>query len=105
MELASLPPRRADGIVAIVALLAGTLATAVWLLPPTRGGRLARWALLVFAATAVLEFVVCAFADYLGDVSRHLYAFQALWDALLLANLTALACAARRRSPELQSWR
>ncbi len=84
------------GIVAVVALLAGSLATSVWLLPPTRRGRLARAALVLFVAVALLEFVVCSFADYLGDVSRHLYAFQGLWDALLLANLTALACAVRR---------
>jgi hypothetical protein len=55
------------------------------------------WCFVVFAAMAAAELFVCAFADYLGDVSRHLYAFQGLWDALLLANLTALACALLRR--------
>jgi hypothetical protein len=54
------------------------------------------WCFVVFAAVAAAEFFVCAFADYLGDVSRHLYAFQGLWDALLIANLTAIACAVFR---------
>jgi hypothetical protein len=84
------------GIVWVVALLAGSVATAVFLVPPTARGRRMAWCFVVFAAVAAAEFFVCAFADYLGDVSRHLYAFQGLWDALLLANLTAIACAVLR---------
>ena len=64
------------------------------------------WCLVVFAAMAAAELFVCTFGDYLGDVSRHLYAFQGLWDALLIANLAALAMAVRRRAdpaPDLAS--
>jgi hypothetical protein len=85
------------GIFWVGALLAGSVATAAFLVPPTARGRRMAWCFVVFAAMAAAELFVCAFADYLGDVSRHLYAFQGLWDALLLANLTAIACALLRR--------
>jgi hypothetical protein len=94
------------GILWIGLLLAGSVVTAAFLVPRTPRGRRMAWCLVVFAAMAAAELFVCTFGDYLGDVSRHLYAFQGLWDALLIANLAALAMAVRRRAdpaPDLAS--
>ncbi len=75
----------------IVLLLAGSLLTVLLLLPHTPRGRLLRWSVALFVTMAALEFFVCAFADYLGDVSRHLYVFQGMFDLLLLFDLTWIA--------------
>jgi hypothetical protein len=85
------------GLAWIAGLVAASLATAAWILPDSPHGRKVGRALVVLAAMAALEFFVCALADYLGDVSRHLYAFQAMWDVLLLGNLGAAAVALGRR--------
>ncbi len=53
--------------------------------------RLFREAMMVLVLLAVLEFLVCAFADRLADAPRHLFVFHALCDLLLSANLTWLA--------------
>jgi multidrug transporter EmrE-like cation transporter len=85
------------GIFWVAAAIAASYLTAFTLLPRTPRGRSIGWTLAVFATIAGVQFFVCAFGDYLGDVSRHLYAFQGLWDALLLANLAVLAFALSRR--------
>ena len=48
---------------------------------------------------AATEYVVCALADYLGDLGRHLYVFQALCDLILIADATWLAQLLARRAP------
>lgn len=62
--------------------------------------RLARVTLGIVLAMAVVEYVVCALADYLGDFSRHLYVFQALYDLVLIADIgwAIQSLAARSRS-------
>ena len=49
--------------------------------------RLARVTLGIVLVMAAVEYLVCALADYLGDFSRHLYVFQALFDLILIADL------------------
>jgi hypothetical protein len=65
-------------------------------------GRLVRVGIGVLLVMAGLEYVVCALADYLGDLGRHLYVFQALCDLVLIADAAWLVqrIATRpRRSP------
>lgn len=72
------------GILWIALLVAGNVVAAARFGLGMPGRRLFCDALLALCAMAMLEFLVCSFADYLGDVSRHLYVFQAMWDLLLI---------------------
>ncbi len=49
-------------------------------------GRSFRTALGALVIMATVEFFVCALADFLGDLPRHLYAFQAMFDLILIAD-------------------
>lgn len=60
--------------------------------------RLARAGLAALLGMAVLEFLVCALADYLGDLDRHLYVFQALFDLVLIADVVWLTQTLATRS-------
>jgi hypothetical protein len=80
------------GLVWIVLLFAASLVGTV------RGWKTSNWQsrlfrsgmlLLVFMGT--LEFTVCSLADYLGDLPRHLYVFQAIFDLILVADAAWLA--------------
>jgi hypothetical protein len=51
-----------------------------------RGGRRAREAIALLALMAVIEFLVCALADSLESVHRHLFTFHAMCDLLLIAD-------------------
>lgn len=99
------------GLLWIAVLLGGNLFAAARLLPKTTRGRLVRDAIAVLSVMAALEFFVCSMADYLGDVSRHLYTFQAMCDLLLLADLVWLAEAVGvegrqiAKSADGDSWR
>lgn len=53
--------------------------------------RLFRVALAVLVVMALLEFFVCAFADFLVDLPRHLYSFHAMADLVLMADLAWIA--------------
>jgi hypothetical protein len=68
-------------------LLAVALA---WRKAPPRG-RMFLFAVLVALVTAGLEFGVCAFADALDDLGRHLFVFHALCDLVLIADAAWLA--------------
>jgi hypothetical protein len=50
---------------------------------------------------AVVEYLVCALADDLGDLGRHLYLFEALCDLILVGDVAWLAhtLARRMRTP------
>ena len=61
----------------IVGLLGVNLAAAVRAGAKSR--RLLGAGVLALCTMAALEFGVCSMADYLDDVSRHLYVFQAMW--------------------------
>jgi len=80
------------GILWIALILAGNFAAAL-VLGGTEKGRLVGWTLGVVVAMAATEFLVCTFADYLGDVSRHLYVFQGFVDLLLVFDAGALVAA------------
>jgi hypothetical protein len=67
-----------------------TLCLFGWRRTPPRE-RLALTALGAVLVMAALEYLVCALADHLGDLPRHLYVFQALCDLVLIADLTWLA--------------
>ncbi len=75
-------------------LLAVALA---WPKAPPRG-RMFLFALLVALLTAGLEFGVCAFADALDDLGRHLFVFHALCDLVLIADVAWLAQALSERA-------
>ena len=81
----------AGGLLWVVLLLAFNGVAAFRLLPRTERGRLVRDVLAIVSLMAAVEFLVCSLADYLGDVSRHLYVFQAMCDLLLIADLVWLA--------------
>lgn len=53
--------------------------------------RLFRIALAGLLALALTEFLVCAFGDFLADLSRHLYSFHAMVDLILIADLAWIA--------------
>ena len=75
----------------LLLLLGGTVAAcAVGYRRATRRGRLFRDGLCLLVLLAVVEYLVCALADYLGDLGRHLYVFQALCDLILVANIAWL---------------
>ena len=79
----------AAGILSFLLLGNVTFAAATWRQSRHRG-RLLRLALLVFAGIAILEFVVCALADHLGDLARHLFVFHAICDLLVIADIAWL---------------
>jgi hypothetical protein len=56
----------------------------------TPRGRLALAMLVACLVTAALEFGVCAFADALDDLGRHLFVFHALVDLVLVADIAWL---------------
>jgi hypothetical protein len=95
---------RHGGLVWIVLLLGGNLAAASLYRPRTPKGALAGNALAILCVMAGVEFLVCSLADFLADVSRHLYVFQAMCDVLLIADLVWLAEAVGvRRRHEVKS--
>jgi len=85
------------GLIWIVALLGVNLVAAVRADAQSR--RLLRDGLVALCAMAALEFGVCSMADFLDDVSRHLYVFQAMWDLLLIIDLAWLARILSGRRP------
>lgn len=89
---------RADAC--LILLLGGSAAAcAAGYRHASRRGRLFREGLCLLALMAVLEYLVCALADYLGDLGRHLYVFQAICDLILVADAAWLvqSLASRRR--------
>jgi hypothetical protein len=52
--------------------------------------------ILVCLLLASLEFVVCALADSLDDLGRHLFVFDALFDLVLIADVAWMAQAVSR---------
>jgi len=88
------------GFLWLILLLGGNLAAAavVWL--RARGAaRLLPEAVAILCAMAAVEFGVCVFGDWLGDTARHLYAFHAMCDLLIAADVAwALDAALRRRA-------
>lgn len=89
-------------------LLGGNLvaAAAGWKASSHRG-RLVREAIAFFVVIAVVEFLVCALADGLADIGRHLFVFQAICDLLLVADAVwiaqLLAAAGKRRREPARS--
>ena len=59
--------------------------------------RLFRIAVTVLVIMATLEFLVCSLADYLGDVSRHLFTFHAMFDLIFLTAIAWIVEASGRR--------
>ncbi len=87
------------GLFWVFVLLFGNFvaATATW--RRSRGqARLFREAIIALCSMAVVEFFVCLLADYLGDLARHLYVFQAMCDLLIIADV---GWAAQAWRPEL----
>ena len=76
------------GLFWIVALLGVNLVAAVR--AGAQSQRLVRDGLVALCAMAALEFGVCSMADFLDDVSRHLYVFQAMWDVLVIIDVAWL---------------
>ncbi len=60
--------------------------------------RLFRISLAALVVMALMEFFVCAFADFLGDLPRHLYSFHAMADLILIADLVWIAERLSRRT-------
>jgi hypothetical protein len=89
------------GLFWIVALLGVNLAAAVRAGAKPGRRSLLRDGLIALCAMAALEFFVCSMADYLDDVSRHLYVFQAMFDLLLIIDAAWFAqiLYGRRRVP------
>jgi hypothetical protein len=83
---------RLSGLPFLSALLGGTLAAAA---ATYRGasarGRLFREALAVLVAMAAGAFLTAALGDWHNDLERHLYAFQAMCDLILVADTAWLA--------------
>jgi hypothetical protein len=63
----------------------------------SRRGRLLLIGILACLAMAALEFAVCALADALDDLGRHLFVFDALVDLVLIADLVWIAEIVARR--------
>lgn len=83
---------RLNGLTAPAILLLGNVAAVVATYRrATRTGRLFREGLLLLVLMAVVEFGVCSFADALWEMPRHLYAFHAMCDLILIAD-AAWAC-------------
>ena len=82
----------AHGLLTIALLFAGNLAAAArgWRSSSWRGRRF-REGILLLVLIGTLEFAVCSLADYLGDLPRHLYMFQAIFDLILIADAAWLA--------------
>jgi len=76
------------GIVWLTLLLVGNLilAAAVWS-RASGAGRLLPEAIAVLCLMAGVEFGVCVFGDWLGDTARHLYAFHAMCDLLIVTDV------------------
>ncbi len=74
----------------VIAFFAGTIALAVWvrraLAPPAT--LLALWGAIL--AVAASQFLLCGAGEGDFELVRHLYLFQAAFDALLIGNLVAL---------------
>ena len=71
----------------LLCLLGGTVAAcALGYRRAPRRGRLFREGLCLLVLLAVVEYLVCALADHLDDLPRHLYVFQALCDLILVAD-------------------
>ena len=88
-----------SGLSVLFALLGGTLgaAAATYRRTPARG-RLFREALVVLVAMAAGAFLTAALGDWHNDLERHLYAFHAMCDLILVADAAWLTQA-------LVSWR
>ena len=85
----------------LILLLGGSVAAcAAGYRKASRRGRLFREGLCLLVLMAVVEYLVCALADYLGDLGRHLYVFQALCDLVLVADAAWLvqSIASRRHA-------
>jgi hypothetical protein len=65
--------------------------------------KLFRVALIVLTSMATLEFLVCSLADYLGDLSRHLFTFHAMFDRILIVAIAWSVEAAVRRRPSQET--
>ncbi len=79
------------------AVFAGNLlAAGIALRRASPRGRLFLAVLVAALVTAGLEFGVCAFADALDDLGRHLFVFHALFDLVLVADLAWMIEAAAR---------
>jgi hypothetical protein len=77
------------------------LAAVAWARASSRPGRLLPEAIAVLCAMAVVEFGVCVFADWTGDTARHLYAFHAMCDLLIVTDVAwAVDWAVRGSQPE-----
>jgi len=69
-------------------LLAATLAACLWRFRLAAvQERLFRIALATLVAMAAAEFLICAFADMLDDLPRHLFSFHAMIDLILIADV------------------
>jgi hypothetical protein len=64
-----------------------------------RRGRLFREGLCLLVLMAVVEYLVCALADYLGDLGRHLYVFQGLCDLILAIDAAWIVQSLARSEP------
>jgi len=62
------------------------------------GARLFQEGVVLGVLMAFTELVVCALAAFLGDIARHLYIFQALFDLILIADVAWLVEIVWRRS-------
>ncbi len=82
-------PAAAPWLAALLCL--NLLAAAVGWKRSSRRGRLLREAIAFFVTIAVVEFLVCALADGLADIARHLFVFQAICDLLLVADAVWIA--------------
>jgi hypothetical protein len=92
-------------LAALAAVLGGNLLAAgiAWRRASPRG-RLFLTALAACLVTAGLEFGVCAFADALDDLGRHLFVFHALFDLILVADVAwVIEACARGRARRLAS--
>jgi hypothetical protein len=88
---------RLNGLTALAILLVGNAAAvAATYRRATRTGRLFREGLLLLVLMAAVEFGVCSYADALWELSRHLYAFHAMCDLILIAD-AGWACEALAR--------
>ena len=80
------------GLLWLALILGGTAFAVLWRIGAVSGReRLFREALLALVVMACLEFVVCAFADYLDDLPRHLFAFHVMFDLILIVDSAWLA--------------
>ena len=93
---------RFSGLVWPTVLLVGTLAAcAITYVRAGPRGKLSREALAVLVAMAAGAFLVVAFGDAELETGRHLYAFQAMCDLILAADVVWIVqvLASRRATP------